>query len=305
MSYKTRIGLLAAATVALALWWWLGGRTPEVAQQRTFRAHLVQVDTATLNAFTIIPAPVRQRPALHFRRGETGWSVQADSFSTDAFQRPLNQLLAVLADVRPVAMPGHDPGTIRRYQLGDSLADRLLLPGNEVLRIGSATAGHEPATAMMLEGDPNAYLVPGTVNKVVEMTLTDWIPKPLVNGDPANWEKLTFLFPGGKTYTLERVPEGWTVGGMPADSSKVHKFLWAMSRYYGNALADPADTLNAVPAYRMQVEDRTRAHPILLVIYATEHGLIARSSLAPRWLVMPFDPQVELRRMFRPPEAFL
>lgn len=314
MSDKRRIGLLTAVVVVLALFWWLGGRTPEVAEQRSFREHLVQVDTARLTSFTIIPAPSLDRPALHFTRDSSGWTVTTNGHAAGAFSRPLNALLSTLADVKPLLMAGPEPATIARYGLSDSLAARIVLggPKNTVLRIGTSNSsakptlsGSETTTAVMLGGDPNVYLVPGAIDPITDMSFEDWIPKPLVNGDPANWTLITFVFPESRSYSLERTGEGWTVNGQPGDNEKVEKYLWALSRYYASALADPADTLNAVLIYSMRVVDSSRKDPIILGIFDTGERLIARSTLAPPWLVTAFDPKAELPRMFRPPDAFL
>ncbi len=314
MSDKTRIGLLAALVIALALFWWLGGRTPEVAEQRSFREHLVQLDTALLTSFTIVPSPSKKAPALHFERDSTGWTVAADGHVTRAFSRPLNTLLSTLSDVKPLVMAGADPATIERYRLSDSLAARIELggPKNTVLRIGSSgsspkptLSGSETTTAVMLSGDSNVYLVQGTLGPITDMSFDDWIPKPMVNGDPANWTQITIVFPGSRSYSIVREGDGWTVNGAPGDNEKVEKYLWALSRYYGSALVNPADTLNAALIYSMRVVDSSRRDPIILGIFETGGRLIARSTLAPPWLVMPFDRREELPRMFRPPDAFL
>lgn len=316
MSDKLKLTLLCALVAALALAWWLGGSTPERRGERTIPKQLLHVDTAALQAFTITPPQPANALPLQFTRDSAGWAVRQGNLRTRAFQRPLNILIAALANMRPVAMPGPGAATIGRYNLGDSAAAVFRSPqvmGGAAIRVGSSTGGPatptqeraETATAILLEGDPNVYLVPGAFDGVLHMAFQDWIPKPMVNGNPANWQRITFVFPGGVGYALERTPTGWTANGQPADSTKVEKYLRALSRYYGSTLADPADTLHAVLVYSMRVEDRTRQEPVLLGIFQVQDRLIARSTLAPPWIVMPFDARQDLPRMFRPPEAFL
>lgn len=316
MSDKARISLLAGLVTVLALIWWFGGRTPEVKAQRSFREHLLQVDTAALNSFTIVPPPSRNAPALHFQRDSAAWTASTGTYSTHAFFRTLNLLLADLVDLRPVRSAGSDSSTIGRYGLNDSTAARLELPSvgprGTTLLVGATTGGGgspsrptESTTAVMLAGDPNVYLVQGSIKWVTDRSFSDWIPKPMVNGDPANWEEITFVFPGRISYSIERSPTGWTVNGKPGDRQKVDKYLGALSRYYSNELADPADTLNAVLVYSMRVIDTSRKEPVILGVFQVGGHLIARSTLAPSWLVVPFDPQEELPRLFRPPDAFL
>ncbi len=306
MSDKLKTGLLVALVIALATAWWIGRQAPERARMRTFKNILLQVDTAALQAFSITEPVGRGGKTIRFRRENTGWTAAQGEHRTPAFTRPLNELFAAIADIRPMAMPGAAPATMERYRLSDTLATRIDLPGSKTsLFIGTTTSGEDPATAVRLAGDPNAYLVPGTFAWITELGFTGWIPKPMVNGNPADWERLTFTFPGNISYALERTPAGWTTNGQPADSTKVAKYLHALSRYYGRDLANPVDTLHAQLIYQLRVDGRSRKDPVFLGIFNAGDHLIARSTLAPRWLVMTFDPQTELPRMFRPPEAFL
>lgn len=316
MSDKLKIGLLSALVGVLALWWWLGGRSPEQQEQRSFRELLARVDTAALHTFTLVAPAAQGGTPILFQRDSLGWVAVQEGHSTRAFQRPLNELLEALSDLRPQAVPGSDPTVVQRYALTDSLCSWFQSPqvmDGKPLRIGSTTQGPATptldaapiATAVMIEGDPNVYLVPGAFSHIPALTFPDWVPKPMVNGNPANWDRLTFTFPGNVAYAMERQGDIWLVGGKQADQEKVWKYLRALSRYYGMAFADPNDTLAAELVYQLRVDDRTLDAPIFLGIFQAGDHLIARSTLAPRWLVMPFDAQTELPRMFRAPEAFL
>ncbi|MBZ0207907.1 MAG: DUF4340 domain-containing protein [Flavobacteriales bacterium] len=306
MSDKVRITLLAALVVVLALVWWIGGRTPLEAEQRSFPKQLLAVDTAALRSFTIIPAPARHDSLIQFQRDGLGWTATQGDRATPAFTTPLNRLLAALVDMRPRAVAGADAATIERYGLSDSLANTLVLrdPKKVTLRIGTTSGGDDPATAVILDGDPNVYLVPGAITWIMDLDFIGWIPKPMVNGDPDHWERITFVFPGSVGYSLERSGTDWIVNGQPADNVKVEKYLRNLSIYYGRGLEDPNDTLHARLIYSLRVEDTTRKDPIILGIFDAGGKLIARSTLAPPWLVMPFDVERELHVMFRPPEAF-
>lgn len=316
MSDKQKIGLLATLVCAMAAWWWLGGRAPGQSSGRSFRHELLAVDTARLTEFTLVPRSGGPGGPIHFRRDSLGWVATEGDHATRAFQRPLNTLLEALSHMQPLAMPGSGHAVMERYALTDSLAARFRSPqvlNGAELRVGSTTQGPSSptleappvATAVMLEGDSNVYLVPGTFSDVIRMNFLDWIPKPMANGNPANWDRLTFTFPGNVAYSLERVGDQWWVNGMQADQERVEKYLGALSRYYGNGLADPNDTLHAVLVYQLRVDDRSLGVPVHVGIFQVGDRLIARSTLAPRWLVVPFDPATELPRMFRPPEAFL
>ncbi|HEY0977461.1 MAG TPA: DUF4340 domain-containing protein [Flavobacteriales bacterium] len=297
--------------VLLGTVWWWSGRDPRIAEERSFRAEVLQVDTGALHSFIVRPAPSRGFPPMLFTRSGAGWTVTSNGASTPADPRPMQDLLAHLSRMRTERVLG-DLGQVgARYSLSDSLANVLEIPDAVPpvrLRVGGSGGGDNreiQTSAVMLEGDPLAYTVPGELARLAAMVFPDWIPKPMVNGDPRNWRRLVFLFPGGNGYAMERHGALWTIGGMALDSSKVRKYLGNLSTYSSSGLVDPADTLNAVLAYQLVVEDTTRAQPVVLGVFSVGDHLIARSTLAPPYIVMPFSHDLELPRMFRPPQAFL
>lgn len=301
---------VAAFLVLAGLWWWTG-RRPEVAQERSFKEVVLTIDTNQLQSFDVRPALGRHHPTLHFQRVASGWMVHAGENSTPADGLPMRRLLAAMTELRTERVLGPMERVGAAYGLTDSLAQVLVLDRNGVstrLRIGidsRSTGQEQTASAVLLEGDDQAYSVFGDLSNLTAMGFVDWIPKPMVNSDPADWQSLDFMFPGGTGYRMVRHGRTWTIDGLALDSSKVAKYLNNLSVYSGSALVDPRDTLEAVLAYQLLIEVRDRPRPIALGIFALGDRLIARSTLAPNWVVMPFDAQVELPRMFRPPHAFL
>ncbi|MBS1582805.1 MAG: DUF4340 domain-containing protein [Bacteroidetes bacterium] len=308
MSGKARTWWAVAGVAVLAgIWWASGGLSPRT-QQRTFRERIMRVDTGALSSFLIRPAPRRGHPEMRFERDGGHWTLRSAGFHTPADQRRMDELLALISDVRTLRVIGRLTDVKAAYGLTDSTADHLVLDtpeGRMDLAVGVMSSGDEPATAVHASGDEAVYAVPGMLGLYTSRSYIDWIPKPMVNGDPARWKRVTFVFPNDQGYSLERHGAAWTLNGLPTDSLKVARYLRNLSRYSGSALTDPADTLKAVLVYNLVVEDSTRAAPIMLRIFQAGDRLIARSTLAPPEIVMPFDPQVEIPRLFRPPSAFL
>ncbi len=316
MSDKMKLAVAAALVIALALWWWLGGLSPERKEGRSFRASFPPVDTASITTFNLTTVPGAGRVAIQFQRDAEGWVASQDGHAVRAFQRPINDLFNALANLHPVAVAGTGPDVMQQYAITDSLTGLFRSPqvfGGQVLRVGGTTQpvaaptldAPPPATAIMLQGDPQVYLVEHLFNQVFNMQLADWLIKPMLNSDPAQWDRITFVFPGSAGYSIERHNGQWLVAGQPADTLKVERYLRALSKYHGAALANPADTANALLMYSIMVEDRGRDRPMLLGIFRSGDHWIARSTLAPPWLVMAIDPDVEIPRMFRPPQAFM
>jgi hypothetical protein len=304
---KLRTKHLLLLLVALAAIWWFSGLFSPRAQQRTFRENILKLDTNAVTGFTITPALYKEFPPIRFQRAGEGWRMfwATDSGAVD--DHPVHELLRSWSSMRVVQMAGRMAEVRDRYDLGDSTADRLtIVAGNEKheLLVGRQTAGEPPMTVVNIPGDENAYAIEGSLGSYTDFAFSEWLPKYLVTGDPKNWKRLTFNFPADTGYVMERSGGRWLIEGVMTDSSRTQKFLSSLARARGRSVTDPADTLAAVPQFRLVVEDTTRSAPMVVVIYAANGKFIVRSSLNPQ-TVMPFDGREEVPRMFRPRTAFM
>lgn len=304
---KLRTKHLLLLLLALAAIWWFSGRVSPRAQQRTFRENILKLDTSTITGFTITPALNKGLPPIRFQRAEDGWRMFWGTDSGQVDELPMHELLNSWSNMRVVRLAGRMAEVKDRYDLGDSTADRLSIVaenGTQELLVGRQTAGEPPMTVVNIPGDESAYAIEGSLGSYADFTFGDWLPKYLVTGDPSNWTRLTFNFPADTGYVMERSGGRWLIGGVATDSSRTDKFLRSLARARGRSATDPADTLGAVPQFRLVVEDSTRTIPIIVVVFAIKGKFIVRSSLNPQ-TVMPFDGREEVPRMFRPRTAFL
>lgn len=304
---KLRTSHLLLIVAALAAVWWVTGQLSPTAKQRTFRAQLVQVDTASLVSFTIVPAPYKGLPPLHFLRKGSGWELAMMNDTTVVDMVAVRGVLSSLANMRALRVAGSMITVAERYDLEDSTADHLLvdLPqGAFDLLVGRCTEGDEPITVVSPAGDLNAYGISGRLGTYTDQTFGDWMPKYLVTGDPSNWTSVQFTFPGDTGYTMVRSGSTWLLDGLQTDTARVRKFLGSLARSRAQEVADPADTLIAVPAFRLLVNDSTRLEAIAVVVYNVPGRFIVRTSLNPS-VVMNFDGSTEVPRMFRSRLAFL
>ncbi len=293
--------------VVLAAIWWISGSVSQRAQKRTFREEILRVDSNTISSFTITPGPEKQLPPIRFERKGTGWLMRLGQDSSSPDPAPIHALLRTWSHMRVTRVAGRLAEVGERYDLSDSAAERLIInapDGPYELRVGRHLPGEEPATLVNLPGDEMVYAIEGSMGQYADQPFGEWLPRYLVVGDPLNWRRLTFNFPGDTGYVMERIGGEWTIDGVLTDPERVMKFLNSLSKARGRSVLDPADTLTAIPAFRLMVEDTTRAEPIVVVVYNGDRKFIVRSSLNPG-TVMPFDGKEEIPRMFRPKEAFM
>lgn len=304
---KLRTNHLLLLLALLAGLWWLSGRFSPVAQKRTFRDSLLHLDSNSVSAFTFTPAPYKRLQPLRFRRVNEGWRMSLGKDSALADPVFIHAMLRSWSDMRVVSMAGRVQDVAAKYDLGDSTADRLTIEagdGTHELIVGRHTASEAQMTVVSMPGEDRAYAVDGLLGLYADQTYGEWLPKYLVTGNPRNWRRLTFNFPADSGYVMERAADQWLIDGSPADTARVARYLRSLSRARGQTVADPADTLNAVPSFRLIVEDTTRRDPMVVVVYASNGRFIVRSSLNPG-TVMPFDGRDEVPRMFRPRTSFM
>lgn len=306
---KLRPAYLLAILAVLVAVWWIGGRKSPRAAQRTFRERLLQVDTAALGAFTVVPAAYKGLPPIHFRRTPEGWSMRMGADSSLVEDGSVRSVLQAVRDMRVIRLVGRWTEVGGRYDLLDSTVDRLLLAtasGAVELLVGATQASGEVTTAVRLAGDEEAYAIAGDLGGATDRSYGGWLPKHLVVGDPRNWTRVSFRFPNDSTYALERDGTRWRIGDQLTDSARTWRYLQSLARARGQDVADPRDTLQAVPGYRVEVTDTTRARPMQVTVYLVpqEQRFIVRTTLNPA-VVMPFSADKEIPRMFRAPAAFL
>lgn len=304
---KLRTTHLVLLLLGLAAVWWLSGLISPIAQQRTFTESLLHLDTNAVTGFTITPASYKGFPPIRFERRGEDWRMYWGKDSGAVDMRPVHELLRSWSNMHVIRMAGRVTEVGSRYDLRDSTADRLTIAlGKEIheLLVGRQTAGEPPMTLVNIPGDPNAYAIEGSLGSYADFTFSDWLPKYLVTGDPKNWRRIVFNFPSDSGYVMERSGDRWLLDGAPTDPGRIDRYLHSLARSRGRSATDPADTLAAIPQFRLIVEDTTRSAPITVVIYVSNGKFIVRSSLNPG-TVMPFDGREEVPRMFRSRTAFL
>ena len=304
---KLRTGHWLVILALLAGLWWWSGRVSPTAQQRTFKEVLVQVDSSTITAFTLVHAPFKGFPNIRFTRLKGNWQMVMGLDTAWADPEPVNDVLAAFNDMRVLRLVGPMRSVAQPYNLDTLNAEILIVESPTMryeLRVGNHAGGDDHQTTVNPLGDTMAYAISGLLGMRTNMPFSGWVPKYLVNGDPANWKRLIFQFPGDRNYTMEKRDGAWFIANVALDPVKIDRYLGSLARSRGQELTDPNDTLTAQLAYRLIVEDTTRTLPVVVVVAALQGRFIVRSSLNPL-SIMPFDAKNEVPRMFRPPTAFL
>ena len=159
-------------------------------------------------------------------------------------------------------------------------------------------------TYVNVPGETEVFATPGTLQMEADRILDEWRPHHLVRGDTAGIYRLTYTFPADTGYVMELGPQGWTIDGEFADQYRLKRYLESLVLSKAMRFADGADVTGRTPEYRLVIEDRDRAEPIVIEVFPWQGTHVVTSTQNPGTL-LEFDAFRELPRMFREKSAFL
>ncbi|MEO8069537.1 MAG: DUF4340 domain-containing protein [Flavobacteriales bacterium] len=302
----TRTLLLLVAGL-LAVWgiskWWNsrdGGNT--------LRSTVVEVDTAALRSFSILPKQLKHAE-IRFDRETDGWTVGDSAGVHGADQAAVRDLLAGFAHLRTLRLAGSMEKDAVRYALGDTANTRMIfrVEGKAPLtfRVGwvDQTASQEGATFVNVEGEQDIHVISGSLTRMLDRPMSVWRDQQLIGGDPATWTRLTFTVPGGLGYSLQREGAGWLLDGKPTNAERVQQFFEALSKGRNNRYADDTKVDGLTAQYRLVIQDNA-TEPAIIEMFDTGGKLLLHNSRKPREVFL-LDRTTDLARFFRPAQYLL
>jgi hypothetical protein len=298
---------LLIIVLLLAGAWWAFDRFGNAAKERSFKGSVLEVDTTTITAFRFEPALKKRGSLMQFRPTDDHWTITVNERTVAVDPARIHELFLLLHDLRTLSVVGRWDVVKDRYDLSDSLADRLVIEttqGKRELMIGRPLYGNDEGTAVRLAGDERVYKVIGKLGEWADQPPDRWLAKYLITGDPNNWTRLDFTFPTDTGYAMVNTDGNWSIEGAPCDSVRIWSYLHSLSRAVGQTVLPINDTIGGRRAFELKITDRTRPEPLVVTVLSKPDHFVVFSSLDPS-VAMPFDGQREVPRMFRPRGVFL
>ena len=303
MSSSARTKALVIVVVALLLLWFIGDRYGMRSKDRTYREVVLTLDTAQVKAIVIEPGGTL-RPDVRVVREDRVWRLYAKTDTLRVDNKYVLDVLAPLADMRVKRQVGTMDLVKDRYDLSDTLADRMVIELNDgsknVLLIGKSTFSPKgPWSHVNVAGEREVFAVDGKLSMVTEMKVEDWRPRTVVIGDSKNWSRLHYRFPGND-YVLQCADGIWMLDSVLSDTARVAGYLSSLARSEAHSAAKGASLDSLPEVATLTITDVSRPAPIVVSIYATRDArFLLHSSLNPDNLLW-FDAERELPRLFRP-----
>lgn len=300
-----RLVLLVAVLLAV---WGIVKWSKSENHGNTLRSTVVEIDTAALRSFSVLPKQLRHAE-IRFVREPDGWTVGDSAGMHGADQTAVKNLLAGFAHLRTLRLAGSMEKDAVKYGLGDTANTRMIFringKGPLMFRSGSVdqTASQAGATFVNVEGEQDIHVISGALTRMLDRPMSAWRDQQLFGGDPATWNRLTLTVPGGPGYSLHRQGDVWLLDGKPTNAGRVQQYVEALSKGRNNRYADGTKVDGLTALYRLVIQDNAE-EPAVIEIFDTEGKLLLRNNRKPREVFL-LDRNMDLARFYRPAEFLL
>jgi hypothetical protein len=238
-------------------------------KERTFRSELITVDTAAISGIRIIPKS-GDNDAILMTRSSGVWNLEKGGVLYSADQQAVKAVLTQLVTMKVERVASNAPEQWNEFQVTDTTGTRVQLmrgkksaaelyigkfnyqPGPQSPQLQQQSRG-KMSTFVRLGGDDVVYVVDGFLKTNIQADVNNYRNKNLCNVAPDNITRLTFRYPNSQ-FSVERVEEGWEIGGQPADSTQTAKYLQNLQRIVSSNFVDDAAPLTGAPSHYLKIE---------------------------------------------------
>ncbi len=255
-------------------------------KDRSFRAELVEIDTAAVDAISLFPR-AEEGAEIRFTRTDEGWTVVHDGVTAEADNAAVDRLLGQLLTVKPERLAGKSETSWTEYQVTDSTGTRIQIEENGRItldlilgRFSFQQATRLATTYVRLYNEDEVYAVDGFLNMSVNQGFSAWRNRTFVRVDPASLTRLTFNYPADSGFVLTQAPKGWQINGTRADSGAVASYLTALRALANDRFAEIPDAPPASPDLQLQIEGNNMT-TVTVNAFAQPDGYLLHSSLNP------------------------
>lgn len=228
---------------------------------RTLRSSLVDIDTSNVDKVLIRPntTPV---PLVKLLKNKDGkWRVELGDGSTAPVPKAkITNLFNQLLSIEPKTLAARD-----RNKWGDYRVDstgtivKVFEDEEKVLDMHIGRFKFQKprmmSTFVRLTEDINVYEVEGYLAPTFTKKIDAWRDGRLIKADKGSWNRLTFNYDDGSSFTLNKISGNWTVSGGELDSTKTAKYLNELSTLTSPHFLDEVNEEELKnPTYELKIE---------------------------------------------------
>jgi hypothetical protein len=219
--------------------------------QRSFKAYVVETDTAKVNRIEIFSGKLNETVTLN--KVNQQWMLTIENNQVQADRQLIDELLSQLYQLKPKRIAGTQKQSWAGYELTDSMATRVVLKSDKKnltdLLVGKftysqgQTANPYQQQNMIVTSyvrpynEDFVYAVDGFLSIMVNRGNDSFRKRALINGNPEKWSRLTYNLSKGESYALQKTNGKWYIGQQLADSATIHSYLNSLGRLSGQNFA--------------------------------------------------------------------
>lgn len=220
--------------------------------ERSFKAELIQVDTAKVDLISVDPKGEENKPYT-LKRENGAWIASQDNINAKANSAAINALLKTILEIKTKQIAAKSPEKWPEYEVAEGSGSLIKVSsGSKVLEefiIGRFSFDQQAKTAtsyIRLKGEDEVYAVDGFLSVSLGQNFDTYRNKELLALKPEmDITAFSFETPEGQA-NFTRQDGQWLLNGeTPLDSTKVANYLNGLKSLSGSTFADDFDDANA------------------------------------------------------------
>ncbi|MCB0585239.1 MAG: DUF4340 domain-containing protein [Phaeodactylibacter sp.] len=296
-------------------------------KKTTFKAELIQVDTAAVSSITI--SPRGEEPPFTLKKEGGQWIATRDALSTKASQGAIQSLLGNLSLIKTKRIAAKSKDKWAEYQVVDSAGTRIQVYGGggdllEDFIIGKFDFQQAPqpqqpmqfqqqqqpiiTSFIRLSGENETYAVEGMQVLSMGQGFDSYRNKNLLKMKK-EMEVNAFEYQlGDSLLRFQKTMDGWATDGIVLDSMKVENYLNVLRNLSGTTFADDFDELSAgqYPQQQLTISGNNIEEPFRITVYrdtTREKPFVIFSNYNPE-TYFASDSSGIYSKLFKPVESF-
>ncbi len=251
--------------------------------ERTFKAELVNIDTAKVTAISIYPRATNHQEVRLFKEGIKNWKVRLkDNQTANVPESKIKSLLDMLVQVKPLRLAAQDKSKWAEFKVDTAGTRVKVFEGNVNtldLIVGkfSFQQPRQMNTFVRLNGEDEVYETGGFLDMTFNQNPNSFRNNTLVDDNTSNWKKLTFSYPED-SFELVKDNNSWTINGEKTDSATTANYLRTLSHLSGTSFIDnPAASILQKAEFTVTIESAAKGAIVVTAYEDTSNTIITSS----------------------------
>ncbi len=225
----------------------------------TLRDVLFTINTQDVYALKIYPRMLNGKEILLEKENEKNWEVkyQGKTYNADTVQ--IKNLIQQLSELKPLRYAGKDKKQQKKYELSDSLCNKVILSDKEGKELASLRIGkfsflqnkrmprqnpymQQPQGTMItyvrMEDENEIFAVEGFLSLSVNQEANNFRNRKLLVVNKEKIKEIRFEYPADSSFVLNLDKDVWQINGAQADSASVADYLYAIGNLTGTNFSD-------------------------------------------------------------------